>query len=429
VALKKPKNKNSMKPTIQKPVSSSLSVLDEPVHNYQQRLNRSRYNISQLPNGKTSLQFLDHMSALNLSVGRVSKYAAHLPTLLRMIGDDVKLKTLTKTDAERIVANINAKPNKASTKSDNKLLLRKLVQYAKKGSCAKGTPLPKEVSWINLTIKETNPRVTPENLLTQDEVISILKVATNKRDKAIIYVLFEAALRPSELLTMRTNCVAFKDNYCIITANGKTGIKCIPLVTSSRPLLDWLEEHPHRNDPNAPLWCSLGSNYDGKRLSYTHFRLIIKRLSKKAGLKKTIWPYLYRHTCLTGMAKVFTESRLEQFAGWTHGSKMTRRYVHFCARDLEDAILELHGLKAASKDTGLAKMLECPRCGNKNPFGNIRCATCGLVLDKETALKLEDTERQTEKVLEKKNVELQVRLEKLEGAIFALLQAQQNKLT
>jgi len=44
------------------------------------------------------------MSALNLSVGRVSKYAAHLPTLLHRIGDDVKLKTLTKADAERIVA-------------------------------------------------------------------------------------------------------------------------------------------------------------------------------------------------------------------------------------------------------------------------------------------------------------------------------------
>jgi hypothetical protein len=225
---------------------------------------------------------------------------------------------------------------------------------------------------------------------------------------------------------MRTNGVVFKDDYCIISANGKTGIKCIPLVTSSKPLLEWLEEHPRRDDPEAPLWCSLGSNYEGKRLSYTHFRLIIKRLSEKAGLKRSVWPYLYRHTCLTGMAKVFTESRLEQFAGWTHGSKMTRRYVHFSARDLEDAILELHGLKAVSKDNGLAKMVACPRCGNKNPFGNIRCATCGLVLDKETALKLEDTERQTEKGLEKKNIELQTRLEKLEGAISALLQAQQN---
>jgi integrase/recombinase XerD len=414
-----------MKSIIKKTVSTSL--LDEPVHNYQQRLDRSRHNIAPLPNGQTSLQFLDHMGALGLSVGRVSKYAAHLPTLLRMIGDDVKLKTLTKADAERIVAAINARPNKASTKSDNKLLLRKLVQYAKKGSCAKGTPLPREVSWINLVIKEKNPRVTPENLLTQEEIVAILKATTNKRDKAMIYVLFEAALRPSELLTMRFNGVVFKDSYCLISVNGKTGIKCIPLVTSSGPLLDWLKEHPRRGDPDAPLWCSLDHNYEGKRLSYTHFRLIIRRLAEKAGLQRSIWPYLYRHTCLTAMAKVFTESKLEQFAGWRHGSNMTGRYVHFSARDLEDAILELHGLKTSSKDNGLAKLIECPRCGNKNPYGNIHCATCGLVLDKKLAIELDDAEKQNGAALEKKNVELQDRLEKLEGAISALMQAQQNK--
>jgi hypothetical protein len=115
------------------------------------------------------------------------------------------------------------------------------------------------------------------------------------------------------------------------------------------------------------------------------------------------------------MAKVFTEARLEQFAGWTYGSKMTSRYVHFSARDLEDAILELHGLKTTTKDTTITKLVDCPRCGNKNPTGKIRCTTCGIVIDKETILKIEDTERQQEKTLEKKNIELQTRLEKLEG--------------
>jgi integrase len=342
---------------------------------------------------------------------------------LRIIGDDIELRALTKTDAERIVAAINARPNKASTKSDNKLLLRKLIQYAKKGNCAKGTPLPREVNWISLSIKETNPRVTPENLLTQDEITAILKAATNRRDRAMIYVLFEAALRPSELLTMRTNGVIFKDNHCLITANGKTGIKRIPLVTSSRPLLEWLEEHPHRDDPSAPLWCSLDHSHEGKRLSYTHFRLIIKRLAQKAGIKKSIWPYLYRHTSLTAMAKVFTECRHEQLAGGTYGSKMAWRYVHFSARDLEDAMLELHGLKMPSKAEGLAKLIKCPRCSSKNPFGDTRCTTCGMITDKETTLKFEATERQKEGKLQEQNMELKQRLDKLESVISALIPA------
>ncbi|MDR0493307.1 MAG: tyrosine-type recombinase/integrase, partial [Nitrososphaerota archaeon] len=291
---------------------------NKPIHDYAQRIKRNRHNIQQLPNSTIGLQFLDHLNALGLSLGRISKCSSHMPVLLRII-DGADIKAMTKTDIERIVAQINSRPNKESTKADNKLLLRKLVQYAKQGSCAKNTPIPPEVSWISLTVKEKNPKVTPENLLTQEEITAILKAATNKRDRAIVYVLFEAALRPSELLTMRVGSVLFKDEYCLITANGKTGIKRIPLVTSSKPLLQWLEEHPYRDDPQAPLWCSLSVNHTGERLSYTHFCKIIKNLAQKAGVKRNVWPYLYRHTSLTAMAKVFTESRLEQFAGWTYG--------------------------------------------------------------------------------------------------------------
>jgi len=104
----------------------------------------------------------------------------------------------------------------------------------------------------------------------------------------MIYVLFEAALRPGELLTMHISSVLFKEEYCLITANGKTGIKHIPLVTSCKPILEWLDDHPNRRDIDAPLWCALDRNHLGKRLSYRHFRMIIKRLAKKAGITKDI---------------------------------------------------------------------------------------------------------------------------------------------
>ncbi|MGD6805892.1 MAG: tyrosine-type recombinase/integrase [Candidatus Bathyarchaeia archaeon] len=396
---------------------------DEPIHDYQRHLAGFKRSIKLLPNGETALCFLDHLGALGLSVARVTKYAGHLPVLLRTI--NVDLKTMSKADVEAVVASINAKQQKEWTKHDKKLTLRKLIQYAKKGSCAKGTPLPREVRWISLTVKEKDSsRVTPESLLTPEEFTAIIRVTLNKRDRAMIYVLFEAALRPGELLTMTIGSVVFKDGYCLITANGKTGIKRIPLVVSCKPLMEWIEEHPCRDNPEAPLWCSLASNYMGERLSYRYFRVLIKRLARKAGVKKDIWPYLYRHTTLTAMAKVFTESRLEQFAGWTYGSKMTRRYVHFSARDLEDAVLELHGLKSPEGNNGLARLVDCPRCGNKNPFGNVRCTMCGMVLDRETALKIEQTEQEKQEELTKQNIALQTRLEKLEGVISGLLSSQ-----
>jgi integrase len=406
-----------------KVVSSFLEVGDTSLYKYGTRLKRYRYNIGLLPNGEVALRFLDHLGALGLSVGRISKYGSHLPPLLRVLPSD--LAAVTRTDMEGVVSAINCGNFTEWTKHDKKLTLRKLVQYAKLGSCARDTPWPPEVSWIRLNVKEKNFRVTPEGLLTEDDFSSTVKATTNKRDRAMVYVLFEAALRPGELLTMYTSSVVFKEGYCLITANGKTGIKRIPLVVSVKPLLEWLEVHPFRDESDAPLWCALSRNANGGRhLSYRHFQLLIKKITRRANLRKDIWPYLFRHTALTSMAKVFTESKLEQFAGWIHGSKMSRRYVHFSARDLEDAVLELHGLKPVATSKGLVQFVECPRCSNKDPLGNVRCSVCGMVVDKELAFELEAVERQKEKDLVEKNAVLQQRLEKLEGVILDFLQSQ-----
>ena len=97
----------------------------------------------------------------------------------------------------------------------------------------------------------------------------MMAVAENERDKALVSVLFEAALRPGELLGMTVGSVEFRDEYCLISVNGKTGVKRIPLVASHRSLLCWLQKHPRRNDLDAPLWASIGNNSRGEELATT----------------------------------------------------------------------------------------------------------------------------------------------------------------
>jgi len=45
-------------------------------------------------------------------------------------------------------------------------------------------------------VKEKDSHVTPESLLIPEDFAAIIKASTNKRDRAMLYVLFEAALRP-----------------------------------------------------------------------------------------------------------------------------------------------------------------------------------------------------------------------------------------
>ena len=388
------------------------------IHDYSGRLKRYKSNISKMRYGSLALKFLDHLGALGLSLGRIVKYAELLPPLLRIINFDPT--KATRQDVERVVAWINSQPYKEWTRHDYKLVLRKFIQYAKYGRCDRETPLPPEVSWIKLRVKENDSRVTPDNLLSKEEFKAIVKATENSRDRALVYVLFEAALRPGELLTMTVGSVEFKDKYCLITVNGKTGIKRIPLVVSYKPLLEWLRDHPNRDNPNAPLWASFSNSNKGGRLSYRRFRLLIKRLAEKAGLKKDVWPYLFRHSTLTEIAKVFTEARLEQYAGWVHGSKMSRRYVHFSARDLEDAVLGLHGFRKQDDTEGVLKLVECPRCGTQNTPGSVYCNFCGFLLDKELAIKIEEEERRKDEMVIHRLEEMAKRLEDLERIVHKL---------
>jgi len=344
-----------------------------------------------------------------------------LVAVLRLIDFDVV--EATRWDVERVVAAINQNPQwREETKRHKRIVLRRLIQYAKYGSCERGAPVPPEVSWIRVSSKkrDRDSRITYEGLLSQRDFEAMVKAADNPRDRAMLYVLYEGALRPGELLNMRVKSVEFKENYCLITVSGKTGLKRIPLILSYKPLLEWIENHPLKTDLDAPLWPSLASNYLGKPLSYRHFRLTIKRLAKKAGLKKEVWPYLFRHSTITRLAKILTEAQLEQFAGWMHGSKMSARYVHFSARDLEDTFLKMHGLKSGEEEPIIPKLEVCPRCKAENPPGRVYCGFCGFVLDRETAIKTEEEERSENDLIIQRLEELAKRLEALEESFHSV---------
>ncbi|MEM1587404.1 MAG: hypothetical protein QXX94_08180 [Candidatus Bathyarchaeia archaeon] len=81
-------------------------------------------------------------------------------------------------------------------------LVRNLVQYAKCGSCRRNTPVP-ETSWFSINGSEKDSKVKPEMLLSLEDVRAMNNAAENERDRTLISVLFEATLRPSELLAMK----------------------------------------------------------------------------------------------------------------------------------------------------------------------------------------------------------------------------------
>jgi integrase len=384
---------------------------NDDLYNYPRRLEKNKQALAKMRNGQVALAFLDHLFVLGLSLARVSKYSAQLRTILRLI--NFPPKDATKQDIEKIVAWIQEKDYAEWTRHDLKLILKKFIQYAKNGSCDKQTPVPPEVAWIPLNVKKQDT-VTSEDLLTLEEIEKILRNTRNARDQAMLYSLFEGALRPEELLTMRVGSVEFAKGYCLLSVTGKTGHRRITVVLAYRALLNWLQEHPYRSDPNAPLWVSLSTNGEQRRLHYSTFREIVKNTAKKAGITKRVWGYLFRHTYLTDLAKKFTEAQLKGFAGWTQSSKMAGRYVHLSGRDNEDAVLILHRIKNPEEQNCTLTLRACPNCGEKNEPATIRCIRCGLILDQKMAYELRNEE-------EKKREQMLNRIENLEKLVLSVL--------
>ncbi|RLG94795.1 hypothetical protein DRO37_04480 [Candidatus Bathyarchaeota archaeon] len=113
------------------------------IYDYDERLERYRRIIKGLRNGGLALKFLDHLAALGLSVARASKYASHLPALLRVI--DFDLADATREDVERVVAWVSLPLLRWEASSV------RLVLYASSHICQfRGSQLPHPIELITL---------------------------------------------------------------------------------------------------------------------------------------------------------------------------------------------------------------------------------------------------------------------------------------
>ena len=153
--------------------------------------------------------------------------------------------------------------------------------------------------------------VRSSDLLTREEFLKMIDTVPKvsrypARDRALLYVMYKYAARPSELLNMRVGNVKMYEQYAEVTTTGKTCTKTLALVLAYNALREWLEWHPEKENPDAYLWYSKTKNKQGEhRVSYNRLRMFIKRLAREAGIKKRVWLYLIRHTALTAVEKEF----------------------------------------------------------------------------------------------------------------------------
>ncbi len=338
------------------------------------------------------LEFHDYAFSIGLSKKRILKY---LDTLLKLSEWlDAPLEKASKEDIIKLIRKIEEKDYAEWTKKDYKIVIKRFYKWLNGDE-----EYPDNVKWIKTTFRKNNNKL-PEDLITKQEVEKMIKVAVHTRDKALVALSYESGFRVEEILTLRIRHIVFDEYGATIVCNGKTGMRRIRLVSSVPYLAAWIENHPFRDNQEAPLWVKIGAKNQDEIVYYDNARKIIKTLAKKANIKKRIYPYLFRHTRATHLANHFTEAQMDQYFGWIQGSDMPSTYVHLSGRDLDSAILKLNGLKIEEKEKkNEATIKKCPRCEKMNPSISKFCQRCGTPLDLETVMKTEEKRKEMNNVM------------------------------
>ncbi len=334
---------------------------------------------------KLLIDFTEHLKAKGLTAGRVTKYMLNLLTLRRQMRCD--FAQADRKEIERLMSWLNSSDYSPHTKLDYKGELKRFYKWLRYGSTDPDVPFPPEVAWIKENMKR-NELKQPE-ILTEDEVKAMIEVAEKTRDKAFIAVIYEGGFRIGEILAARMEDLTFDSMGARLRVRGKTGERTVRLISSAPLLARWVEEHPMKDNPQAPLWISLASNYRDRLESVSYERTVkmLKLTAQKAGIKKRIYPHLFRHSAATRDAKYLTESELKVKFGWTGSSDMAGTYVHLASVDLDSKLAAVYSGEPVEPPKPSFVPIKCPRCGVQNTPGQRFCGNCGTPLNPDEIAK------------------------------------------
>ena len=378
------------------------------IYNLRRRLDFAVKSVESSPriskgNKRAILEFCNYCLAEGLTAVRIEHLIRCLKKMAETFPKD--FEEASKEDIVDLVRRIESRRVSAYTKRDYRVALKKFYKWLK----GNGEEYPEEVRWLKTTGKAKLNRL-PEELLTEREVRKLIKAASNSQMKALVATLWETGMRVGELLNLKLRSVEPEEKYARVVVDGKTGMRRVIVLFAWPYLIQWLNMHPYRNDPDAPLWI----NVKGEPMAYAALSKKLNDLRRKAGIKKKVNPHQFRHSRATYLSRHLTEAQLSQYLGWVQGSRMPQIYVHMSGRDLDKPILRLYGFEEeeAKKMKPELKPAVCWKCGSLNVADASVCSSCGSFLNLEAAIKTdEERKKRLEEITAKLEEERKLRLE------------------
>lgn len=327
-------------------------------------------------NKELILRFLNHISA-EVSERRLTFYTHKLGKIAGWLQKDYD--RVTEEDLRSLLTFLskgNAREDggrySQGTIHGYKVTLKRFYRWLERGD----EEYPRKVRWIK-TSGDTTRIHEPEQLLTYEELLDMIRHARSPRDKAIVSFLYESGARISEMLSMKIKHLEFTPKLVRATLPvSKTRPRVIPLVSCKKHLETWMNYHPLKDDPDAPLWSNLKGDGSSPLISQT-VNDILKVIAAAAGIRKRVYPHLFRACSITHKQdRRWPEQMVKLFHGLSKDSKVMKNYSHLSYGNLERIQKEMNGVPV-EETSNLNQGIKCPKCGRSNPLYIETCA-CGL---------------------------------------------------
>jgi integrase len=187
-------------------------------------------------------------------------------------------------------------------------------------------------------------RLGLNDILTPTDVMTLIASTGSLRDGALIATLAATGGRINEVLSLRLKDIKQSNGSAYQMWFGSTKVKGAERYSHKvegefkKHLDAYLEAHPYRGNPDAPLFVSTA--HEDMAVTDGTIGTLLASLAKKAGIAKPVNPHAFRHARYTwGIINGEDQAKLNTCQWGSPVSMQAKRYSHFTGLDarLEEA--------------------------------------------------------------------------------------------
>lgn len=220
------------------------------------------------------------------SLQTLKAYTVQFNLLVRYFSNKVIIEGIEQRDLKNYLVK-DSERLKPSSLGHRIRFVKSLFKWAHEEGIIKNNPARK--------LREPKTSIRIPKYLTEKEIEYLREACNSSFERALFEFMYSTGCRIGEIVSLDKESVSIESQSAIVRGKGDKERE----VYFNIPCEIWLKRYlEERGDTSRALFVT---ERKPRRLSIAQMRYVIKRISERAGLKKSIHPHQLRHSYATHM--------------------------------------------------------------------------------------------------------------------------------